>query len=257
MTAAAEHRDLGKANAPESIAGSSPAAPLPVNIDPAVWIESLDGMATEATLYRWVSQPRFQHRLRERLRYRHDLAPIDLLPGQDAADRTLCQLDADTLPACIRTAGVIAHANAVAQEIHAPRVAALKRLLGDDLYALTLAHRTHSHVGEKVGDDIEAFEARLERDGRRCLRAWGDSQPAELRAWLRLSWLGQLADDGADADAADDAVEIARMAAACVQSRAEDQEVDTSRDRPGRDRQEGDRHRIAQQGFERQGSDPA
>lgn len=217
---------------------STPVA-LPVRIDPSHWIECLDGMANEATLQRWAAQPRFRQRLIERLRRRHALADLDELPPRDPTDSALCELDADTLALAIRAAGVIVHANAVTREIQAPRVAALRQRLGSDLYALALAHGdierdSLPHIDAAVGDDLDAFDTRIEQEGQRCLLAWAQRQPAPLKAWLQLGWLGRLRADVPppaatepgngdaldDADARDEAGEIARLAATYVLSRA-------------------------------------
>ncbi|OLO09602.1 hypothetical protein BTW08_00475 [Salinicola sp. MH3R3-1] len=207
-------------------------AELPVRIDRTHWVECLDGIALNVTLQRWVAQPRFRQRLTERLRRRHNLPAIDALPEADAADHALRQLDAAALTDCVRAAGVIVHANAVVREIQAPRVAALKQRLGADLYALALTHRSHGNADEAVGDDLDAFETRIERAGSRCLLVWAETRPPSLRAWLQLGWLGQLtASDSSEQPAVDDHIdigshedtdkarEIARLAAAHLLSR--------------------------------------
>lgn len=216
-------------------------AGLPVHVDPAHWLECLDGIALDTTLQRWVEQPRFCSRLIERLRRRHELIDLDQLPRRDSIDSALYALDADALALAIRTAGVIVHANAVSREIHAPRVAAIRQHLGADLYALALTHRDidRGHLTDTdvaIGDDLDSFEARVEHDGRRCLLAWAGSQPAPLRTWLQLGWLGRLSADAAPGstpggeyeivngrendDAPDDAGEIARLAATYLLSRS-------------------------------------
>ncbi|KAA0018273.1 hypothetical protein F0A16_11195 [Salinicola corii] len=191
----------------------TPPPELPVRIDPAHWIGTLDGIASDETLRRWCRQPRFQHRLAERLQRRHDLPAQAELPPRDPIDQALCLLDEDALTACTRAAGIIFHAGALVREIRAPRVAAVKQRFGTDLYALALAKREHGQTGDSDLGDLDAFEAEVEQDGRRCLLAWADAQPATLRAWLRLGWFGRLERDaGAEANAG--AVEIARLAAA-------------------------------------------
>ncbi|MDH4571779.1 hypothetical protein [Salinicola acroporae] len=191
---------------------ATPLPELPVRIDPAHWIGTLDGIASDETLHRWCRQPRFQHRLAERLRRRHDLPIQAELPPRDPIDQTLCLLDGEALTACTRAAGIIFHASALVREIRAPRVAAVRQRFGAELYALALAKREHGQTEESDLGDLDAFEARVERDGRSCLLAWADAQPAALRAWLRLGWYGRLERD--DAEANDGAVAIARLAAA-------------------------------------------
>lgn len=191
---------------------AAPSPELPVRIDPAHWIGTLDGIASDETLHRWCRQPRFQYRLVERLRRRHDLPAQAELPPRDPIDQTLCLLDGESLTHCARAAGIIFHAGALVREIRAPRVAAVKQRFGAELYALALAKREHGQTEESEVRDLDAFEAEVERDGRRCLLAWADAQPAALRAWLQLGWYGRLARD--DAEANDGAMEIARLAAA-------------------------------------------
>lgn len=211
---------------PERIADASEAdrdlAP-PVRIARDHWIACLDGIAGDETLRSWCAQPRFRRRLLARLQHRHGLVAMADLPRLDDVDRVLCQLDDNGFIACARAAGAIVHANAFVREIHAPRVAALKQRFGADLYALALAHRDRATAEFHAGEDLDALETAIERDGRRCLQQWWQAQPAPLRAWLRLGWAGRL--ESSETLAANaDAVDVARLAAAHAISRANDEE---------------------------------
>lgn len=189
-----------------------PAIEPPVRVALDHWFDCLDGIAADAMLRRWCTQPRFRQRLLARLQRRHQLTSIAEQPLMDAADQALCQLDSDDFTACARAAGVIIHANAFVREIHAPRVAALKQCFGSELYSLALTHRDHASTEACAEDDLDALEAAVEHDGRRCLERWWQAQTVALRAWLRLGWAGQFEEpETIAADTA--AVDIARLAA--------------------------------------------
>lgn len=195
----------------------------PVRIALDHWVDCLDGIAADAMLRRWCTQPRFRQRLLARLQRRHQLASIAEQPLTDAADQVLCQLDSDDFTACARAAGVIIHAHAFVREIHAPRVAALKQRFGAELYSLALTHRDHGSAEACAEDDLDALEAAVEHDGRRCLERWWQAQTVALRAWLRLGWAGQFEEpETIAADIA--AVDIARLAATHGLFQADDEE---------------------------------
>lgn len=186
------------------------------------WVACLDGIASDATLRRWCSQPRFRQRLLARLQRRHQLVPIAQQPP-DAVGQALRQMDGDDFAACARAAGVIIHANVFVREIHAPRVAALKQRFGTELYSLALTHHAHASIEARVEDDLDALEAVVEHDGRRCLARWWQAQPAELRAWLRLGWAEQFeVPEIISVDSA--AIDIVRLAAAHSLFRADAEE---------------------------------
>lgn len=211
---------------------SEPTAPVldiepdtepPVRIALDHWVDCLDGIASDATLRRWCTQPRFRQRLLTRLQRRYQLAPIAEQSLTDAADQALCQLDSDDFNACVRAAGVIIHANAFVREIYAPRVAALKQRFGAELYSLALTYRDRANAEAFAEDDLDALEATVEHDGRRCLERWWQAQTDELRAWLRLGWADQFElPETIIADAA--AVDIARLAAKHSLFHADDEE---------------------------------
>lgn len=195
----------------------------PVRVALDHWVDCLDGIAADAMLRRWCTQPRFRQRLLARLQRRHQLASIAEQPLTDAADQALCQLDNDDFTACARAAGVIIHANAFVREIHAPRVAALKQRFGAELYSLALTYRDRGGAEFCAEDDLNALEAAVEHDGRRCLERWWQAQTVELRAWLRLGWAGQFEEpETIAADTAD--VDIARLAATHGLFQADDEE---------------------------------
>ncbi|MCD1588468.1 hypothetical protein E0L35_15020 [Halomonas sp. ATBC28] len=200
-----------------------PAIEPPVRVALDHWVDCLDGIAADAMLRRWCTQPRFRQRLLARLQRRHQLTSIAEQPLMDAADQALCQLDSDDFTACARAAGVIIHANAFVREIHAPRVAALKQCFGAELYSLALTHRDHASTEACAEDDLDALEAAVEHDGRRCLERWWQAQTVALRAWLRLGWAGQFEEpETIAADTA--AVDIARLAATHGLFQADDKE---------------------------------
>lgn len=208
---------------------TAPGSGIETDIEPPVrvaldhWVDCLDGIAADAMLRRWCTQPRFRQRLLARLQRRHQLASIAEQPLTDAADQVLCQLDSDDFTACARAAGVIIHANAFVREIHAPRVAALKQRFGAELYSLALTHRDHASTEACAEDELDTLEAAVEHDGRRCLEQWWQAQTVELRAWLRLGWAGQFEEpETTITDAA--AVDIARLAATHGLFQADDEE---------------------------------
>ena len=205
-----------------SVLNAEPDIEPPVRVALDHWVESLDGIASDAMLRLLCTQPRFRQRLLARLQRRHQLLTI-AEPLTDAADQALCQLDSDDVTACARAAGVIMHAHAFVREIHAPRVAALKQRFGAKLYSLALTYRDHGSAESCAEDDLDALEAAVEHDGRRCLERWWQAQTMELRAWLRLGWAGQFEEpETTITDAA--AVDIARLAATHGLFQADDEE---------------------------------
>lgn len=192
---------------------------LPVICNRHDWLDSLDGLASETYLDEWSQQPRFRARLVERLRLRHNLASPASLPSLPPSDLQLSQLAPDTIGACRRAAGVIAHANAFIREIQAARVLSLRSRFGDDLHALALRHRGRPHPDtvEMVStEDLDLLEAAIDRDGHYCLNQWWQYQPPAWQDWLQLGWAWDMTLDDRPVDVA--AVEIARLAVESLSS---------------------------------------
>lgn len=197
-----------------------PLETVPVTIGERHWLDCLDGIADDEHLRPWLDEPRFRQRLIARLRTRHHLPPATELPPLTEADRRLCRLGTEEIAACVRAAGVIVHAAAFTQAIQASQVSALRACFGNDLHTLALHHRDQPRPDVREtprATDIEALEVAVERDGRRCLKAWYHAQPLAWRAWLALGWPAALAtDETGDASetphANDAAIAIARLA---------------------------------------------
>lgn len=142
-----------------------------------------DGAIGEDVAARLALHPRFAARLSALLARR--LALPDADAPADAGDRALALTPADRLLAIARQAGAVRWAGAVAQEVRAERVAALKQAIGEDAYTAALAHRRDAVEAEAPAEP-EALAAAIEQDGLACLSAWLATQSDGVAARVRL-----------------------------------------------------------------------
>lgn len=157
---------------------------LPAAIALPVHIAALfDGAIDEVAAGRLGRHPRFASRLSALLKRKFSLG--DPERPSEAADRTIALMPEDRLSGIARRAGAVYWAGAVAQEVRAERVAALKEAIGEDAYTAALAHRGEA-VATEAPPDPQRLAELIEQDGRRCLSAWLAIQSDSVAARVRL-----------------------------------------------------------------------
>jgi hypothetical protein len=128
---------------------------------------------------------RLQERLSGLLRTHYTLAPAIHGAALFDADRAIALSSVERLNHIARRCGAIFWAHGIANVVLAPQVAALYRLVGEEICTFALANRDLSGPAQTF-DSLEALDARLGADGLRCLGAWCHAQPAGLGARVRL-----------------------------------------------------------------------
>lgn len=130
-------------------------------------------------------QPRFQDRLLQLLMRHFQLQALEPSAQPDARDLPVLLLAPKTFQALPRLCGAVWHASTLSREIRGDVVSELRRLLGNDVFALALANRALSGAADLLRQPAELVEA-IDRDGAACVSAWLRAQPPQLRDWLRL-----------------------------------------------------------------------
>jgi len=128
---------------------------------------------------------RFQHRLLQLLMGHFHLQPLAQIPSPTEQDLPVLLLSPGDFKRLPRVCGAIWHAATLSREIRSDVVNQLRGLLGADVFALALAHRSLAGAADLLRQPADLVEA-IDRDGASCVAAWLQAQPAALRDWLRL-----------------------------------------------------------------------
>lgn len=136
-------------------------------------------------LHAMQAQPRFQRRLEQLLTSHHRLAPLEQVVAPLAADLPVLLLSPAQFSRLPRLCGAIWHGATLSREIRREVVHELREGLGNDVFALALAHRQMGGAADLLREPAELIEA-IDRDGFMCVAAWLQAQPPELRSWLKL-----------------------------------------------------------------------
>ena len=179
--------------------------------------------AEAATVADVIERRRFAARIRALVQAEHGLvAPADLpIPASD--DLPAIVLAPDAGPRLVHDCGAIALGRALAQEVRAPQVAALREALGEQAYALALKHRELAAPAEVSIADPGALTPIIQRYGRAAIRAWAATLDEPLARWLALGWLGPVYEqmgDTSSPSAAIDGVAIVRAASVALHAQA-------------------------------------
>ena len=129
--------------------------------------------------------PRFQPRLVDVVRTHYGLPVLTTVPDPAAEDLPVLLLSADAFAQLPHLCGALWHSAALGREIRRDAVEHLRGALGTGVFTLALMHRQWSGAVDLLRQPAELLAA-IELDGARCLQAWLDTQPAGLRAWLKL-----------------------------------------------------------------------
>lgn len=130
-------------------------------------------------------QERFQERLLQLLMSHFGLQALELSAQPNPLDLPVLLLPAQTFQELPRLCGAVWHASTLSREIRGDVVSELRRLLGNEVFALALAHRGAGGAADLLRQPAELLEV-IDRDGAACVSAWLRAQPAELRQWLSL-----------------------------------------------------------------------
>jgi hypothetical protein len=137
----------------------------------------------------WHSQllalPRFRDRLIEHVHATHGLQPLASLAPPSASALAVAQLAPERFAQLSRLCGAIWHSATLAREVRAEVQQRLRQQLGDNLYALALAHRPLGGAADLLRDP-DALVLSIDQDGAACLSQWAATLPQALRAWLAL-----------------------------------------------------------------------
>ncbi|NWA35992.1 type III secretion protein [Pseudomonas sp. C6002] len=133
-------------------------------------------------------QPRFRSRLVQLLASHYQLAPLAHLVTPPAADLPVLLLSPAQFARLPRLCGAIWHGSTLSREIRREVVNELREGLGQEAFALALAHRQLGGAADLLREPAELIDA-IDRDGLTCVAAWLQAQPAELQGWLPLRFV--------------------------------------------------------------------
>lgn len=128
---------------------------------------------------------RFEDRVLQLLMAHFQLQPLGQVQPPDDQDLPVLLLSAQGFKRLPRVCGAIWHAATLSREIRSEVVGQLRTALGSDVFALALAHRSLAGAADLLRQPADLIEA-IDRDGARCVSAWLQHQPEDLRDWLRL-----------------------------------------------------------------------
>ena len=131
------------------------------------------------------SAPRFQSRLLQLLMGHFHLQQLAQIPSPTEQDLPVLLLSPGDFMRLPRVCGAIWHAATLSREIRSDVVNQMRALLGAEVFALALAHRSLAGAADLLRQPADLVEA-IDRDGGSCVAAWLQAQPAALRDWLRL-----------------------------------------------------------------------
>lgn len=130
-------------------------------------------------------EPRFQSRLLKLLMGHFQLQPLAQASLPLAEDLPVLLMAPDAFKRLPRLCGAIWHGATLSREIRSEVVNQLRQRLGNDVFALALAHRTQAGAADLLRQPDELVAA-IDHDGALCVSAWLQAQPPLLRDWLRL-----------------------------------------------------------------------
>ena len=143
-------------------------------------------LSTRDEQYATISKDaRFETRRAALLSAHFGLSALAQLPPPATADIPVLLLSRESFGQMGRRCGAIWHAATLSREIRGEAVSQLRNLLGNEVFALALAHRAAGGAVDLLRQPADLVEA-IDRDGDIFVTAWLNSQPAELRQWLRL-----------------------------------------------------------------------
>jgi hypothetical protein len=142
---------------------------------------------------------RTSSRLRQRLsaviHSHHKLVPWVPHDRCSDVDRDIALSSAEHLIELVQRSGAIFWASAIANVILARQVEALRRQLGETLFAYALAHRDLAAPAQAI-EPLDTLGSRVAEDGWRCFGAWCHTLPAGVGARVRLKLAASVALDG-------------------------------------------------------------
>jgi hypothetical protein len=138
-------------------------------------------------------QPRFRERLEQLLLSHYQLSPLEHLVTPVAADLPVLLLTAAQFARLPRLCGAIWHGATLSREIRREVVNELREGLGQEVFALALAHRQLGGAADLLREPAELIEA-IDRDGLTCVAAWLHAQPPALQGWLKLRFVAPQGD---------------------------------------------------------------
>jgi hypothetical protein len=130
-------------------------------------------------------EQRFEPRLLELLRAHFQLQPLAAAPMPADDDLPVLLMTPDAFRRLPRLCGAIWHAATLSREIRSEVVNQLRTTLGNEVFALALAHRSLAGAADLLRQPDELVAA-IDHDGALCVSAWLQAQPPLLRDWLRL-----------------------------------------------------------------------
>ena len=130
-------------------------------------------------------QERFQGRLLRLLMSHFGLQALELSTQPDPLDLPVMLLPVQTFKELPRLCGAVWHASTLSREIRGDVVSELRQLLGNEVFALALAHRGLGGAADLLRQPAELLEV-IDRDGAACVSIWLRAQTPELRQWLML-----------------------------------------------------------------------
>jgi hypothetical protein len=130
-------------------------------------------------------EPRFQPRLLELLQAHFQLQPLAQAPMPADEDLPVLLMTPEAFRRLPRLCGAIWHAATLSREIRSEVVNQLRAALGNEVFALALAHRSLAGAADLLRQPDELLAA-IDHDGALCVSAWLQAQPPLLRDWLRL-----------------------------------------------------------------------
>lgn len=131
------------------------------------------------------SDVRFEARRTALLSAHFGLPALARLQPPATADLPVLLLSPEAFGQLARRCGAIWHAATLSREIRGEAVSQLRHLLGNEVFALALAHRASGGAVDLLRQPADLVEA-IDRDGDIFVTAWVNSQSVGLRQWLRL-----------------------------------------------------------------------
>jgi hypothetical protein len=131
--------------------------------------------------------PRLQADLVDLVGSHYGLSALANDPGVDGSDLYLASMPREETAAFFQTCGAILWANAIAAEIRAPVIAAIKARIGARAFSKALENRDLA-VNCARPPDIDALMANMERDGAACFALWLTGLPVSLKGWVELKF---------------------------------------------------------------------
>jgi len=132
-----------------------------------------------------IESPRFQARLQALMLAHFQLQPLDQVSHPTEQDLPVLLLAPQDFARLPRLCGAIWHGATLGREIRREVVEHLRQGLGHEVFGLAIAHRQWGGAMDLLRQPDDLLAA-IDHDGARCVQAWFDEQPADLRDWLLL-----------------------------------------------------------------------